>query len=67
MEFNFCDIEGCIKEAKYGIYEIKPDSTRRWLKVCKEHEEIIGKSNLEWFNNLEKKRREDGTGTSNSK
>ena len=41
-----CEIGGCQKPAKYALYKLYPDGTKRWLHVCEKHEGEIGQENL---------------------
>ena len=40
-----CEIKGCSNEWKYKLYKIT-GRTKRWIKVCLEHEKTIGAENL---------------------
>lgn len=41
-----CQITDCHNRAMYGIYETQPNSDKRFLYVCFEHEKSIGDNNL---------------------
>ena len=42
---NDCEIEGCTKKAKFGMYRTI-DGKKEWLHVCKECERDIARENL---------------------
>jgi len=41
-----CQVKGCTKRAKYGLFKTYPDGRKDWLHVCPEHEGQIGTENL---------------------
>lgn len=43
---GMCQVKGCNKPAKYGLYRTNPDGSKVWLHVCKQGEKIIGADNL---------------------
>jgi len=43
---KLCEVEGCPNLAKYALYKTFPDGTKKWLKVCGQHEEEIGNENM---------------------
>ena len=40
-----CEIENCPNDYKYKLFKIT-GRTKRWIKVCLEHEKEIGMENL---------------------
>lgn len=46
MKKEQCQIDGCQNLAKYALYKLFPNSEKRWLHVCREHEEEIGSENM---------------------
>ena len=44
-EIMKCEIKGCPNEWKYKLFKIT-ERTKRWIKVCIEHEKEIGMENL---------------------
>ena len=40
-----CEIKGCSKDYKYKLFKIT-GRTKRWIRVCLEHEKEIGMENL---------------------
>ena len=53
-----CQTEGCTEEARYALYKFH-DGSKEWLYVCKLHEEIIGKENIEGVKNELSKKKPD--------
>ena len=45
-ELGECEIVGCPNQAEYSIYKICPNGEKRWIRVCSEHEKIIGNDNI---------------------
>lgn len=41
-----CQIEGCSKKARYGLYHIQ-NGKKTWKNVCIYHESVIGWDNLQ--------------------
>jgi len=41
-----CEIEGCTRPAKYGIYKTFPNGEKKWLHVCEKCEQKIGRENI---------------------
>lgn len=40
-----CEIIGCNKKAKWGIYKTYENGTKLFIRVCDHHEIIIGDEN----------------------
>jgi len=43
-----CEVEGCLNEAKYNLYELSenPQGVKTWLNVCNDCERRIAFNNL---------------------
>jgi len=44
QDYGRCQI--CNQPAKFGIFKIYPDGTKKWLHVCKYCEKEIGRDNM---------------------
>ena len=42
-----CEVNGCKRPAKWGLYKTFPNGEKRWLRVCDGHEKEIGQKNLQ--------------------
>ncbi len=40
-----CEYEGCQQEAKYALYQLNEDFTKRWVQVCDWHDKLISSTN----------------------
>ena len=40
-EKKMCEYEGCGKEAKYALYRLYPDFTKKWVNVCDLHDRRV--------------------------
>jgi len=45
MQKMNCDFVGCGLKAKFALYQLLPDFTKRWLNVCDRHDRIIAEEN----------------------
>ena len=46
LKLGQCQVEKCIKPAKYGLFYTSPMGKKEWLNVCRKHEQIIGDANI---------------------
>lgn len=42
-----CQVNGCKETAKFALYKTFPNGSKRWLNVCKQHDEEIGQENIQ--------------------
>lgn len=45
-----CEVEGCNKPARFGLYRFNKDGTKTWTEVCIRHEMEIGDENARRYN-----------------
>ena len=43
---ELCQVEDCKSVAKYALYKTFSDGMKKWLHVCRWHEQKIGSENL---------------------
>ena len=42
-----CEIEGCKLKARFALYELNEDFTKKWVHVCDTHDKWIARTNQE--------------------
>ena len=42
-EKTMCQYEGCLREAKYALYRLYPNFTKKWINVCVGHEKDVAR------------------------
>ncbi len=40
-----CEVSGCNRMARYALFQLTTDFTKRWLCVCPVHDNIIAHQN----------------------
>jgi len=47
MDNQICKYEGCDRPARYALYRLYPDFTKKWVNVCSVHDKIVAHNSKE--------------------
>ena len=51
---EICEFDGCSRNAKYAIYQFRPDGTKVWGYFCDEHENDVFEENQRLLKNIQR-------------
>ena len=41
-----CEYDGCTNDAKYALFRLYPNLTKKWGHFCDEHDEMVASNSL---------------------